>query len=66
LLKVTIHGVSIKATTVLTLDASLTTGGISNVPFVVRQAGVLVEELTGHDAQGNFEFVLQHARRVTI
>jgi hypothetical protein len=73
LLRAAIQGIGIKATTVLTLDTSLATGGISNIPFIVRQANASlmravfwIEELTDLDAQGNPQFMLQYAQRVLL
>jgi hypothetical protein len=53
LLKAAVQGVNIKTATVLTLDTALATGGIHNIPFVVKRAnatpnagGVLYIEAT--------------------
>jgi hypothetical protein len=73
LLKEAVQGVNIKTTTVLTLDTTLATGGIHNIPFVVKQANASrmwavfwIEELTDPDAQGNPQFMLQYAQRVLL
>jgi hypothetical protein len=49
------------------------TGGIHNIPFVVKQANASrmravfwIEELTDPDAQGNPQFMLQYAQRVLL
>jgi hypothetical protein len=73
LLKAAVKGVNIKTTTVLTLDTALATGGIHNIPFVVKQANASrmravfwIEELADLDAQGNPQFMLQYAQRVLL
>jgi hypothetical protein len=73
LLKAAAKGVNIKTTTVLTLDTALVTGGIHNIPFVVKQANASrmravfwIEELADLDAQGNPQFMLQYAQRVLL
>jgi hypothetical protein len=73
LLKTAVQDVKIKTTTVLTLDTSLATGGIHNIPFVVKQANATqmravfwIEELADPDPQGNPQFMLQYAQRVLL
>jgi hypothetical protein len=73
LLKAAVKGVNIKTTTVLTLDTGLSTGGIHNIPFVVRQADASrmravfwIEELADPDAHGQPQFMLQYAQRVLL
>jgi hypothetical protein len=73
LLKAAAEGLNIKTTTVLTFDTTLATGGIHNIPFVVKQANASrmravfwIEELTDPDAQGNPQFMLQYAQRVLL
>jgi hypothetical protein len=73
LLKAAVQGINIKRTTVLTLDTSLLTGGIHNIPFVAKQANASrmravfwIEELADPDAQGNPQFMLQYAQRVLL
>ena len=73
LLKAAINGINIKSTTIITLDTSLLTGGISNIPFVVKQANATamraifwIEELEDLDAQGQPQFILQYAQRVLL
>jgi hypothetical protein len=50
------QGVTVTRTTVLTLDTTLATGGITNIPFIVRQANAVsmkstfwIQELAGTD-----------------
>ena len=67
LLKAAVQGVNIKTATVLTLDTALATGGIHNIPFVVKRAnatptnaGGVLDRGTGRpDPQGNPQFMLQ-------
>jgi hypothetical protein len=66
LLKAAAQGVNIKTATVLTLDTALATGGIHNIPFVVRAnatpnaGGGVLDRGTGRpDPQGNAQFMLQ-------
>ena len=66
LLKAAVQGVNIKTTTVPTLDTALATGGIHNIPFVVKRAnatpnaGGVLDRGTGRpDPQGNPQFMLQ-------
>jgi hypothetical protein len=73
LLKAAAKGLNIKSTTTLTLDTTLATGGINNIPFVVKQANASqmravfwIEELADLDAQGNPQFILQYAQRVLL
>jgi hypothetical protein len=73
LLKGAIQGVNIKTTTVLTFDTNLASGGIHNIPFVVKQANASrmravfwIEELADLDANGNPQFMLQYAQRVLL
>ncbi len=63
----------IKQTTTITFDTTLATGGILNIPFVVKQANSTslraifwIEELTAPDAQGKTQFLLQYAQRVLL
>ena len=72
-MKGAVKGLNIKTTTVLTLDTALATGGINNIPFVVKQANASrmraifwIEELADPDAQGNPQFMLQYAQRVLL
>jgi hypothetical protein len=73
LLKAAIAGMNIKTTTTITLDTTLLSGGISNVPFVVKQANATrvraifwIEELNDLDASGRKQFLLQYAQRVLL
>lgn len=73
LLKAAVQGVNIKTTTMLTLDTELATGGIHNIPFVVKQANASrmrsvfwIEELEDLDTNGNPQFMLQYAQRVLL
>jgi len=66
LLKAAVQGVSIKTTTVMTLGTALATGGIPNIPFLVKRAnampnagGVLDRRTARPDPQGNPQFMLQ-------
>ena len=63
----------IKTTTTITFDTSLLTGGISNIPFVVKQANAVsmravfwLEELVDPGADGLPQFQLQYAQRVLL
>jgi hypothetical protein len=73
LLKGAAQKLNIKTTTILTLDTALLTGGISNIPFVVKQANATsmraifwVEELENPDTEGRPQFILQYAQRVLL
>lgn len=73
LLKAAAQGFKIKKTTTITLDTALLTGGISNIPFVVRQANATamraifwIEELEDLDAEGRPQFILQYAQRIFL
>ena len=64
---------NVKQTTVITLDTTLLTGGISNIPFIVRQANATamravfwIEELTDTPVGGVPQIVLQYAQRVIL
>jgi hypothetical protein len=64
---------NIRSTTVLTLDTTLSTGGISNIPFIVKQANATsmravfwIEELTAPPVNGVPQIVLQYAQRVIL
>jgi len=64
---------NVKSTTVITLDTTLSTGGISNIPFVVKQANATsmravfwIEELTTPPVSGVPQIVLQYAQRVIL
>jgi hypothetical protein len=73
LLKKAIAGLAIKQTTVITFDTTLATGGISNIPFVVKQANATsmravfwIEELAAPGPNGKTQFILQYAQRVLL
>lgn len=64
---------NIKRTTVLTFDTTLLTGGIHNIPFVVRQANATamravfwIEELDAPAEGGVPQIVLQYAQKVML
>jgi hypothetical protein len=68
-----IVGINIKQTTTLQLDTALDTGGVVNIPFVVKQANATsmravfwIEELVDLDPQGKPQFMLQYAQRVML
>jgi hypothetical protein len=72
LLKGAIANIKIKTTTTITLDTTLATGGIHNIPFVVRQADSTamraifwIEELEVPPGRKP-EFWLQYAQRVLL
>lgn len=73
LLKAAIPPANVKNTTTITLDSTLATGGISNIPFVVRQANSVsmraifwIQELKAPGPGGKPQFVLQYAQRVLL
>jgi hypothetical protein len=73
LLKAAISGIAIAQTTTIVLDTTLTTGGINNIPFVVKQANATamraifwIEQLAAPDARGDQQFLLQYAQRVLL
>ena len=73
LLKGAIPSANIKNTTTITLDSTLATGGINNIPFVVRQANSVsmraifwIQELKAPGPDGKPQFVLQYAQRVLL
>lgn len=73
LLKGAIAGINIKTTTSIVLDTTLATGGIHNIPFVVKQANATsmraifwIEELAALDPQGKPQFILQYAQRIFL
>lgn len=66
-------GVNIVKTTVLDFDTQLETGGILNIPFVVRQANATsmrstfwIQELAEKDAHGNPKRRLQYSQVVML
>jgi len=73
LLKAAIPPANIKSTTTIIVDSTLATGGISNIPFVVKQANSVslravfwIQELKALAADGKPQFVLQYAQRVLL
>lgn len=73
LLKSTAEGMKIKRTTTLTFDTTLATGGISNIPFVTRQANATsmrvifwIEELDEANSMGQPRIVLQYAQKILL
>jgi hypothetical protein len=64
---------NVKTTTVLTFDTTLSTGGITSIPFVVSQANASamravfwIEELDAPPVNGIPQMVLQYAQRVIL
>jgi hypothetical protein len=73
LLKAAVKGVKIKQTTMIVFDTTLATSGISNIPFVVKQAKATamravfwIEELAAPGPGGKPQFMLQYAQRVLL
>jgi hypothetical protein len=73
LLEVANQGVEIEKTTVLDVDSSRPTGGIVNIPFVVRQANATVmkatfwiQELKEKDKYGKPKLRLQYSQLVML
>jgi len=66
-------GVEIVKTTTLEVDTAIETGGISNIPFIVKQANAAsmkstfwIQELAEKDEQGNPKLRLQYAQVVLL
>lgn len=64
---------NVQRTTVITVDTTLLTGGIANIPFIVRQADATtmravfwIEELSAPPVGGIPQIVLQYAQRVLL
>lgn len=73
LLKKANEGIKIVKTTVLKVDSTVDTAGISNIPFIVRQANAAsmkstfwIHELAETDAQGNPKLRLQYSQIVML
>ncbi len=73
LLKLALNGLNIKRTTVLHVDTATQTGGISNIPFIVKQADARrmvstfwIHELQEFDEAGQPRFVLQYLQDVSL
>ena len=67
------QGVNIVKTTTLTVDTNNATGGIVNIPFVVKQANAAsmkstfwIQELAEKDSQGNSKLRLQYLQIVML
>ncbi|MCI5159263.1 MAG: hypothetical protein D3906_12690 [Candidatus Electrothrix sp. AUS1_2] len=66
-------GVEIVRTTVLDVDSAVETGGIVNIPFIVKQANAAsmrsffwIQELAETDAKGNPKLRLQYLQVVML
>jgi len=66
-------GVQIKRTTTLAADTTAASGGISNIPFIVKHANAAsmkstfwIQELEEQDAAGNSKLRLQYAQVVLL
>ena len=64
---------NVTRTTTITVDTALSTGGISNIPFVAKQANATsvravfwIEELDADPVNGVPQVVLQYAQRVIL
>ena len=73
LLKLANEGVNIKRTTVLDVDTAVETGGIVNIPFIVKQANAAemkstfwIQELDETDANGKPVMRLQYLQTVIL
>ncbi len=73
LLEAANQGVQIERTTVLDVDSTRPTGGITNIPFIVRQANATVmrstfwiQELEEKDAYGKPKLRLQYSQLVML
>ena len=67
------QGVNIVKTTTLTVDTNNATGGIVNIPFVVKQANAAsmkstfwIQELADKDSHGNSKLRLQYLQIVML
>lgn len=72
LLQLTVQGLDIERTTVLALDSSVQSGGVSNIPFIEKQADAAkvtstfwIHELKEPEEDGN-KFVLQYLQDVSL
>jgi hypothetical protein len=72
LLRLALQGLDVKRTTVLALDSSVQSGGVSNIPFVEHQADAArvtstfwIHELKQPEPDGN-KFVLQYLQDVSL
>ncbi len=73
LLKLANEGVDIVKTTVLNVDTTVETGGIVNIPFIVKQANAAamkstfwIQELADTDVNGNPKLRLQYSQVVIL
>jgi hypothetical protein len=73
LLKEANEGIKIKRTTILDVDTDLPTGGIVNIPFIVRQANATtmrstfwIQELDELDTSGKPKLRLQYSQTVML
>lgn len=67
------EGVKIARTTVLSVDTAISTGGVVNIPFIVKQANAVsmrstfwLQELEEKDANGKPKLRLQYAQVVML
>lgn len=71
LLNEALEGLNVKKTTVLEIDTTVEDAGISNIPFVVKQADADSMKSTFwvmevENAQGNTELILQYSQVVSL
>jgi hypothetical protein len=73
LLELANQGVNVVKTTTLTVDSTIPTGGIVNIPFVVKQANAAsmkstfwIQELADKDSHGNPKLRLQYLQVVLL
>ncbi len=73
LLKAAMAGENVVRTTVLEFDTTTATGGIHNIPFIVKQANAsemkatfFIHELAEDDADGHPKLLLQYAQVVQL
>jgi hypothetical protein len=73
LLNLANQGVNIVRTTVLEVDTTNATGGITNIPFIARQANAAsmrstfwIQELAEKDTNGNAKLRLQYSQVVLL
>ena len=73
LLKAANQGLNIVSTTILDVDTDIPNGGISNIPFITKQANATsmkstfwIQELAEQDANGNPKLRLQYSQVVFL
>lgn len=73
LLQLALQGLNVRRTTVLHVDSNTPTGGIHNIPFIVRQADARrmvstfwIHELNDLDRHGQPRFVMQYLQDVAL